>query len=169
MHAVDIDVVIADLGCDLTDDARLVFVLHRKHDWSDGKVCLISEEAYQNLSVFTDDRTGNRELTAFFCYEVYNDHASVALALCTLALNNFDTMGLDALTYIYEAYTSIGMCGEEALQNRKCQDTCLLLSKCASELDLDLLDRSLFCLIVDLTEFLCKISVRTDRRLPYRR
>ena len=122
MHAVDIDVVIADLGCDLTDDARLVFVLHRKHDRSDGKVCLISEEANEDLGIFTDDRTGNRKLTAFLSNEVYNDHAGVALALCTLALNNFDTMGLDALTYIYEAYTSIGMCGEEALQTSIVRD-----------------------------------------------
>ena len=31
-------------------------------------------------------------------------------------------MGLDALTYIYEAYTSIGMCGEEALQTSIVRD-----------------------------------------------
>ena len=122
VHAVDVDVVITDLSCDLTDDARLVFVLHCDNDRSQSEVCLITEEAYENFCVVTDDRTGNGKFTAFFCYEVNNDHAGVTLALCALALDNFDAVSLNALTYVNEAYASVGMSGEEALQNRECQD-----------------------------------------------
>ena len=156
--------MIADLGCDLADDARLVFVLHGNNDRSQCKVCLVAEEAYEHFCIFAYDRTGNGELTAFLGDEVDNDHAAVTLALCALALDNFDAVGLDALTNINEAYASVGVGRKETLQRRQCQDACLLLGQRASEPDFDLLYRNSLCLVVDAAELLSEIRIRTDSR-----